>query len=250
MTQRRIFILAATLAFYSFSAAAQPVRVLASNGMRAVIEDLQPKAEKSIGRPLSIEYGSTTMLRPKLDSGEGYDVAIVTTPAMDDLVKAGKIAPDSRLDLARCGIGVGQRAGAQKPDIKTGEGMTQALLKAKAVTYAEDGASRITVEKMFARMGIADQMKAKTILEQGSVRSAGRVVKGDADYVLTLISEILPIKGLEVIGPLPAEYQGYISFAAGVAAKSPNKEPAASLVKFLVIPENASIYKAKGMEPR
>jgi molybdate transport system substrate-binding protein len=243
------FVLAAAATLVSLPAAAQAIHVLASNGMRAVVEELQPKAEKAIGRSLSIEYGSTTMLKPKLESGEGYDVAIVTTPAMEDLVKAGKIAAGSRVALARCGIGVGIRVGAAKPDIKTSEAMKQALLTTNAVTFAEDGASRTSVEKMFSRMGIADQMKAKTILEQGSVRSAGRVVSGDADFVLTLVSEILPIKGMELLGPIPSEYQGYISFAAGVAAKSPNAEAASSFVKSLVGAATAATYKAKGMEP-
>jgi molybdate transport system substrate-binding protein len=102
---------------------------------------------------------------------------------------------------------------------------------------------------MFAHMGIADQMKPKTILEQGSVRSAGRVVSGDADMILTLMSEILPVKGMELVGPIPSEYQGYVSFSAGVAAKSPNAGPAASFVKSLVVPANAALYKAKGMDP-
>ena len=249
MKPRRIFVLAATLALFSAAAGAQAIRVLASNGMREVINDLKPAAEKTLGKPLQLEFGSTTMLKPKLESGEGYDVAIVTAEAMDDLVKSGKIAHTSVVRLARCGIGVGIRAGAPKPDIKTGEALKQALLHVKAISYAQDGASRTAVEKMFTRMGIAEQMKAKTVLEQGSVRAAGKVVSGDADFVLTLVSEILPIKGVELLGPLPSEYQGYVSFSAGVAAKAANPGPAASFVKSLVVPANAAAYKAKGMEP-
>jgi molybdate transport system substrate-binding protein len=249
MTPRRTFVLASALALFSSAAGAQAIHIIASNGMKAVIDELKPAAEKAIGKPIEIEFGSTTMLKPKLDSGEGYDVAIVTSEVIDELVKAGKIAPGTRVNLSRCGVGVGVRAGAAKPDIKTGEAMKHALLNVKAVSYAQDGASRTTVEKMFAKMGIAEQMKTKTVLEQGSVRSAGRVVSGDADFVLTLVSEILPIKGIELLGPLPSEYQGYISFSAGVATKSANPGPAASFVKSLVAPANAATYKAKGMEP-
>jgi molybdate transport system substrate-binding protein len=154
------------------------------------------------------------------------------------------------VDLARCGIGIGIRTGASKPDIKTPETLKQALLKVKAVSYAQDGASRGSVEKMFARMGIADQMKAKTVLDQGSVRAAGHVVSGDADFVLTLVSEILPIKGIELLGSLPEEYQGYVSFSAGVATKAQNPDAAKAFLKFLAAPTNAATYKAKGMEPR
>jgi molybdate transport system substrate-binding protein len=249
MTLRRTFVLAFALALFSSLAGAQAIRVLASNGMKAAVDDLKPAAEKAIGKPITIEFGSTTMLKPKLESGEGYDVAIVTSEVIDDLIKAGKISSDTRVKLARCGIGVGIRAGAVKPDIKTGEALKRALLNVKAVSYAQDGASRTSVEKMFAKMGIAEQMNAKTVLEQGSVRSAGRVVSGDADFVLTLVSEILPIKGIELLGPLPAEYQGYVSFSAGVATKAANPGAAASFVKSLVVPVNAAVYKAKGMEP-
>lgn len=226
------------------------VKVLASNGMKTVIEELQPRAEKALGRPLAIEFNSTTMLKPKLESGQGYDVAIVTTELMDELVKSGRIAAGTRADLGRGAIGVGTRAGALKPDIKTSDAMKQALLKVKAVSYAQDGASRPAIEKMFSQLGIAEQMKGKILLEQGSVRAAGRVAAGDADFVLTLASEILPIKSVEFAGLLPAQYQGYVSFSAGVAASSANQEQAKALVKLLASPANASVYKEKGLEPR
>jgi molybdate transport system substrate-binding protein len=226
------------------------LNVLASNGMKTVVEELQPRAEKALGKPLAIEFNSTTMLKPKLESGKGYDVAIVTTELMDELVNSGKIAGGTRAELGRGAIGVGIRAGASKPEIKTPEAMKQALLKVKAVSYAQDGASRPAIEKMFSDLGIAEQMKAKTLLEQGSVRSAGRVAKGDADFVLTLASEILPIKDVELAGLLPAQYQGYVSFSAGVAASTANQEQSKTLVKLLASPENASVYKAKGLEPR
>ncbi|HLH43165.1 MAG TPA: substrate-binding domain-containing protein [Bryobacteraceae bacterium] len=233
-----------------FALAQSPIRVLASNGMRTVVEQLKPATEKATGQDLAIEYNSTAGLKPKLESGQGYDVAIVTVEMMDELVKSGKIAPQSRVDLARGAIGVGIRAGSPKPDIKTPAALKQALLKAKAVSYAQDGASRPAIEKMFSQLGVAGQMKTKILLEQGSVRSAGRVASGDADFVLTLMSEILPVKGLELVGPLPAQYQGYVSFAAGVSANAVNPSQATTLVKFLASPANASVYKAKGLEPR
>src|SRR5579884_988753 len=202
--------------------------VLASNGIRAVLEDLKSRAPKA-GVPLAIEYNSTTGLKPKLEA-PGYDVAIVTTSAMDQLVKEGHIAAGTRVDLARSGIGIGIRAGAPKPDITTAGALKQALLKAKGVSYAQDGASRAAIEKMFAAMGIADQMKQKIILEQGSVRSGARVAAGDADFVLTLISEILPLPGVELAGALPSEYQSYVNFSAGVAAHAAHAEAGQALV--------------------
>jgi molybdate transport system substrate-binding protein len=247
MTKRFAFLLAFVTA--QLIPAQSALNVLVSNGMKTVVDQLKPAAEKSIGRQMMFEFNSTTGLRPKLESGQGYDVAVVTTEMMDELVKSGKIVAGSRVDLARGAIGLGVREGAPKPDIKTSEALKHALLNAKAVAYAKDGASRPAIDKMLERMGIAGQMKSKIILEQGSVRSAERVNAGDADFVLTLESEILPIKGVALVGPLPAEYQGYVSFSAGVAANAANPAPAQALVQFLASPANAAVYKAKGLEP-
>jgi molybdate transport system substrate-binding protein len=152
--------------------------------------------------------------------------------------------------LAKSGVGVGIRKGAPKPDIRTSEAMKKTLLSAKSVTYAEDGASRTYVERMFQRMGIADVMKAKTALEQGSGRATGRVADGQTELVLTLASEILPVAGIELVGPLPSEHQQYVGFSAGVgaAAAGSNKDASMALIKFLASPAVAPVLKAKGME--
>ena len=126
--------------------------------------------------------------------------------------------------------------------------MKHALLGARKITYAQDGASRVHVLRMLDRLGIGDEMAAKTILEQGSTRSTGRVANGDADLVLTLVSEILPVSGIELVGPLPAEFQNYVTLAAGVGTKSGNADAARSLVTFLAGPAAAATLAAKGME--
>lgn len=143
---------------------------------------------------------------------------------------------------------MGIRKGAKKPDIRTADTFKRTLLDAKAITYAGDGASRATLERSFERMGIADQLKRKTILEQGSTRATARVASGDADLVLTLVSEILPAPGVELLGPIPAEFQTYVGFAAGASAKPGNSPGAASIIQFLSGPAVAPVLKAKGME--
>ncbi len=242
------------LAVFVFSgiAAAQssPITVLASNGVRAVIEQLKPQCERTIGHPLAIQYGSTTDLVKKIDAGASFDLTILTAEAVDRLVKSGKVAAASRTAIARCGVGVGIRAGAPKPDIATPEAMKAALLKAKAVAYAEDGASRVFVEKMEQRFGIADQMKAKTILTHGSGAADATVAEGKADLVLTLGSEILGVHGVELVGPLPPAVEEYINFAAAAGDKSPNAEAAKAIIQFLKSPAAAPVYQAKGMEAR
>jgi len=224
------------------------IRVFVSNGVKAVVDELRPEAERKIGHPLSIEFGTSGGLKQKIEAGEKFDAAFLTSDAVADLVKSGKLAGST--DLARCGIGMGARAGTPKPDIRTPEALKETLHKAKAITYAQDGASRVFIEKMLGGFGIAEQMKAKTILVPGSVKSNEVVAEGKADYVLTLVSEILPAPGVELIGPLPAQVQNYINFSAGVSAKAAHAESGKALVQFFKGSAAAPVYKAKGLEPR
>ncbi len=240
--------IAVALAVASLPLAAQ-VRVLASNGMRAVMEELKPRAERAAGKPLLIEYGTSTSLKARIDAGEVFDIAMMTSDLIDQLVKSGKLSAAGRADIARAGIGVGIRKGAAKPDLRTGEAYKRMLVNAKSVTYAGDGASRAFLERGFERMGIGDAMKAKTKLEQGSTQAAALVANGGAELLLTLVSEILPAPGVELVGPIPAEYQSYVSFAAGVGAKSGDAAAAGAIVKLLSGPAVAPVLKSKGMEP-
>ncbi len=250
MTRRSLAILSAVLFAQIGTAQDSPLHVVASNGVRAVVEDLLPKAEAAIGRKLSVEYNSTTGLKQKIDAGQTFDVAILTSEGVDDLIKAGKLAARTRTDFARCGVGVGIRAGAPKPDIRTSKALKQTLLKAKSITYAEDGASRAYVNKMLDRYGITEEIGRKTAMEQGSTRATARVASGQSDIVLTLISEILPAPGVRLVGPFPADVQGYVTFTAGIGANSKDVKAGEALIRFLKSPSVAPTLKAKGMESR
>lgn len=225
-----------------------PVHVLASNGVKAVIEDLQKQAESAIKRPLMIEYGTSSVVKKRIDDGAAFDVAILTSDVIDGVSKTGKIDPGSRMDFARCGIGIGVRAGAPKPDIKTPDALKKTLLAAKSVTYAENGASRAYILQMFDKFGIAAVMKSKTVLEQGSDGSNARVADGSAEMILTLVSEILPAPGVALVGPLPEAEQHYVGFAAGISKNSKNVEAAKAFTKFLAGPAVVPVLKAKGMQ--
>jgi len=244
---RMVWAALASAVWMAVPAAAQ-VRVLASNGARAVMEELRPQCERAAGAKLDIEYSTSSAMKQRIEAGEAFDAVILTTDLVDALTKEGKLSTE-RADFAKAGIGVGIRKGAPKPDIRTAEAMKRTLENAKAVTYAADGASRVHVEKMFERMGISEAMKKKTILEQGSTRADARVASGDADIVLTLESEILPAPGVELIGPIPAEYQSYVAFAAAVGAKSGNAKGARAIVEFLRGPAVGPVLKPKGMQP-
>jgi molybdate transport system substrate-binding protein len=234
------------------SAAAQvdPLRVSSSNGVKAVLEDLQARGEGLVGRPLAITFGTSASTRERIMAGEAFDVAILTAEVIDELTRAGKIVPGSATAMGRSGIGIGVRAGTLKPDVQTADALKHILLAVRSLTYASDGASRPSIERMFDTFGIRDAMASKTILEQGSVRAAARVVQGDADMVITLISEILPIPGLELAGPLPEEFQSYVSFAAGLGSKAANAEAGGALIRLLGGPDVNATFVGKGIERR
>jgi molybdate transport system substrate-binding protein len=226
------------------------LRVLVSNGMKGAIEELQPQIEKAIGRPLAIQFGSTASLKARIEMGEAFDATIITTEAIGDLIKQGTLTSASRTDVGRSELGIGIRAGARKPDIRTPAALKQTLQETASITYPRDGASRQYIEKMFERMGIAADMKPKVILAPGSGPATESVAAGKAAMVITLFSEIVPVRGVEILGPLPGEYRSDIRFAAATSATSKNAEAAQALIAFLSGAKAAPILKAKGIDRR
>ncbi|MGH9679437.1 MAG: molybdate ABC transporter substrate-binding protein [Candidatus Acidiferrales bacterium] len=251
MRKHSILAVAVVCAFlFSQRAAAQTgeVHVLASNGIKAVMEDLLSQSEHAIGATIAVQYMPTANVMQKIAAGEPFDVTIITPEATAELAKQGKTV-DAGTPISRAGIGIGIRRGAPRPDITTPEALKTALLGTKAIVYAPRGASTPAITHMLEALGIAEAMKAKTILLQGSDLTIAAVLDGRADFVMTLVSEMLPVNGLEVLGPLPDEFQHYISFSAAVSANSKNTEAANALIKFLAGPSAVPVIKARGMEP-
>jgi molybdate transport system substrate-binding protein len=248
----RIYIATAVVALLAVvnAAGAQPaaLRVIASNGMKAVIDDLEPQLERELGRPLAIDFSTTAAQRQKIDAGEAFEVVVLTTEAVDALAKAGKVAPDSIGALGRSGVGVGVRAGAAKPDVGTPDALKRTLLAAKSMTWVGVGASKPHIERMLGELGIAAEVQPKIVIARSVDESIESVAGGKVELVITLISEILPAHGVAYVGPLPAQLQGYVSFAAGVGASSAARAESAKLVAALRAPAAARTYEAKGME--
>jgi molybdate transport system substrate-binding protein len=240
---------AVTACFLVSATAAQAaeIRVLASNGIKAAVEDLKPKFEKASGDTLSVDFSTAATLKERIDKGEAFDLAILTDEVVDALIKSGAVASSTRTELARVGIGVGFRKGAAKPDVRTTASLKQALLKSKSIAYTGNGATRPYIDKMFAALGIAHEIEAKARLT-GAGQAPASVGKGESEIVVTLISEILPEPGVELAGPLPADFQTYLGFSAATGAKSAKAPAAQALIKFLDGPAAAAVYKAKGME--
>lgn len=239
---------AALIAVAACSLAAQtaPLHILASNGMKAVILDLQPKAEQSLHRPLAIEFGATSDLAKRIEAGAPFDLTLLTTDGMSNLARENKIKMP--VLLSRTGIGLAVRRGAPKPPIDTPDKLKQTLLAASSLAYAGNGASRPHLDAVFDRLGIAARLKPKMVLTQGSGPAMQSVAEGKVAVVLTLISELKTVPGIEIVGPLPADLQSYVEFAGAVGAHSANAQAANDLIALLKAPAAAPVYTAKGME--
>ena len=225
-----------------------PLAALSSNGVRAPVEELMTQCTRAAGRPVSVTYGTSASIRQRVAGGEAVDALLATAEVVAELAKGGHLDAGSITPLGRAGIGLGIRASTPRQKIGTAAEIKQTLLDAKSVTYAQDGASRMHIERMFERLGIAAEMKSKTLLEQGSVRAAEKVVAGEAEILLTLVSEILPVEGLELLGPLPDEFQSYISFAAAVGVRTASAAAARAFINCVAAPAAEATFSAQGIE--
>jgi molybdate transport system substrate-binding protein len=227
------------------------IRVLSSNILRGVLQEITPQFERATARKLKITYGPPAQIKANLTRGDRADVVLLGAPGIEDMRKEGLIAIGSRVDIATNRIGVAVRAGASKPDIGSAEAVKRTLLAAKSIVYTDPtvgGRSGIHFAKVIERLGIASQVRAKSILNDGSL-SAELVARGEAEIAIQFISEIVPVRGAELVGPLPAELQDITVVAGAIAKNAGDPEAAKALIDFLISPSAAPAIKAKGMEP-
>jgi molybdate transport system substrate-binding protein len=225
------------------------LHVMISDGMKPVVEEMTPQIEQATGRKLAIQFNSSKNLRVKIQAGEPFDAAILTADVLDDLIQQGKVASGTRVAISRTGMGVGVRAGAAKPDIATPGALKRTLLNAKSISFNPTGASAAPTYNIFSRLGIADALKPKLVLDAEAGRPQKNVVDGKVELVISLIPEIKFFPGVDLVGPMPAELQSYVNFAGGVAANARDKDAAMKLMQFISGPAVVAVVKAKGMEP-
>lgn len=232
----------------STSAQSPELHVMISDGVKAVVEEIMPQLEKAAGCKLAIEFNSSKNLRDKIQAGQPFDAAILTADVLDALILQGKLSSAGRADIARTGIGVGVRAGAPKPDVATPEALKKTLLNAKSIGFNPTGASAAPTFKIFERLGIADEVKPKLMLESEAGRPQKNVADGKTELVISLVPEVKFFPGVDLVGPMPAELQSYVSFAAAVAANTKQADAGKRMIDFLKGPSVAPVLKAKGME--
>jgi molybdate transport system substrate-binding protein len=229
-------------------ACSDELKIFGSRVTRMMVEDVGPQFEKATGHHLTVLTDVTAVMKRRIESGEPFDLAVLVDFQTDEMIKKGKLVADTRADIMKAGIGVAVRRGAPLPDISTVEAFKQTLLAAKSITYLKEGGSTIYLDRLFARMGIAEALAPKTVKpDTESVSEA--VAAGDVELGLIVIPNILSVPGAQLVGPIPEEIQSYIVFAAAVAANTPNQQAARDLIAFLKSPAAIAAIKAKGMSP-
>lgn len=237
----------------SATAEDETVRVVTSGGFTAAYDQLAPLFEAETGIRLITEYGASTggaydSIPMRLDRNELFDIVILSRPALDDLVAAGKADPDSRTDLANSRIGMSIRAGAETPDISTRDAFLQVLREADSIGYSASVSGTYLSQSLWPELGIWEEIESRSVRVVGE-RVAAVVARGDLEIGFQQISEILPIPGAELAGPIPEEFQRVTMFSAGMPNGAENQQGARRLLDFLSSAAVAPQIAATGMEP-
>jgi molybdate transport system substrate-binding protein len=223
------------------------IKVMASAAFKEAYLELVPEFERTTGHKVVTIWIPTVEIMQRLKGGEIVDIVILAADAIDGLIKLGKLAHGSRVDLAKSGVAAAVRAGAPKPDISSGEALKRSVLAAKSIVYSH-GPSGIYLADLFQRMGIAEQLKPKVKLVQGE--PAGAVVaRGEAEIGFQQVSELIHVPGIDFVGALPAELQPGFSFAGAISRNAKEPEAAMKLLLFLASPGSAATITKAGLAP-
>jgi molybdate transport system substrate-binding protein len=229
------------------AADAAVVDVLSTLALRGVLDEAEPEFRARTGLAIEARYKSTNAQLIAIAGGATADVAIITRQAIDLLTAEGKIVPGSAKDVAQSGIGLAVRAGAPKPDISSVEAFKRTILAAKSIAFSRLGASGVHFAEVIERLGIADEIRRKAIISDAYMGEI--VVRGEAELAVQQISELMPVAGIDIVGPLPGELQKISLFAAAIFTAAKNPAGGAKLVSFLTEPALAPVLERKGLSP-
>ena len=240
-----MFVIAVLMAT---SAQAEEIRLVSSVAAKAVIEALLPAFQQSTKHTVTPVFGIAAELKTKVESGEPFDLAILTAPLLDDLIAKGVVDKTSRSVVARSGLGFMIKAGAPKPDVSSVAAFQRTLRAARSITYVPTGASGIAFVATLEKLGLAEALKARTKTAASGDEVNANITTGAVELAILPVSEILPVRGAELGGVFPAEIQSYVVMTAGVNPKSPRAAAARELVAFLMAAKNTPTIQSKGME--
>ena len=230
------------------AARADEVKVMAANAVKEPFLEIAAAFEKATGHKVTAVWSGTAGVTQKISGGEVVDVVIVGAANIDKLIQEGKLLAGSRVYFAKSGVGIAVREGLTKPDISSAEAVKKAVLEAKSIAYSS-GPSGLYIAELFKRMGIAEQVKDKLKLPPSNVLVGEVLARGEADLGFQQVSDLLHVKGIVYVGPLPAEIQNTTVYATGLHTKAPAPEAAKALVKFLTAPAARPVITKAGMDP-
>jgi molybdate transport system substrate-binding protein len=243
----KALVLVLSLVAQASAAQAAEIKVLCSTALRPVMQELVPQFERATGHKVVVQYGVSAVMQRQVEAGEPFDAIFLTVKQLDALVQGSKIAPGTRTPIARSGMAIAIHAGAARPDIKTVDALKRTVLAAKSISYAKEGASGLYFIALATRLGIVEKLKLKPTDSGDAVAAA--VASGAAELGMLPVSEILPVKGLELLGEFPKEVQEYAISVGGVSIASKQAGAAKELIKFLTAPAAVPVIKKTGMEP-
>jgi len=241
-------IAAASALLFSGMANAAEIKVLSTQATEEAYRELVPQFEKASGHKVATTFTGTLGAMKRLADGETYDLLIMSSSSIDELIKSGKIVRGSRVDFAKSGVGVAVRKGAPKPDISSTEALKKTLLAAKSIGYST-GPSGNYIVSLFEKMGIGDQVKPKLKRTPTGVFVGSIIASGDVEIGFQQVSELMHFAGIDYLGPLPADVQYITIFSSGVHAGAKQEDAAKALVKFITAPAAAAVIKKHGLEP-
>lgn len=244
----RVVLVALCALLASHAARADEIKLLASGAMHEIGNELLPQFEKATGHKVTVNWAGTASIKQKIEAGEVFDLIIVGAPEVDKAIAGGKMKPGSRADLARSGIGVAIRAGVPKPDISSGAAVKRALLAVKSVVYST-GPSGVYIATLFEKLGIAEEMKAKSKQVPPGMRVGQVLAKGEGELGFQQVSELIHEAGIQFLGPLPPDIQHFTLYSSGIGSNSKVSPAAAALQAFLAAPDALAVIRKNGMEP-
>jgi molybdate transport system substrate-binding protein len=247
MKRSAIIATAATFMFPALTHAGE-IKVLSTQATEEAYRELTQHFEKASGHKVTTIFTGTLDAQKRLAAGESYDMIIMSGPAIDAQIKAGKVVPGSRVDIAKSGVGVGVPKGAPKPDISTTEALKKTLLAARSIGYST-GPSGLYMISLFEKLGLTDEVKGKLKQTPTGVFVGTIIASHEVEIGFQQVSELRNFPGVDYVGPLPADVQQTTVFSSGMIVGANEGEAASALAKFLTTPEAATAFRKRGMEP-
>ena len=226
---------------------ASEIKVL-SIPFKRPLDAIAPQFERATGHKLSIKYAPSVPLRKLINAGEPFDVVLIFPNVVDDLIKQGKVAIGTRVDIARAGLGLAVRKGAAKPDIRTTNAFKRALLTSASIAYAAQGPSGVHLIGVLERLGIAQDVKPKLKPMNAGSLVVGPVARGEVEIGIVSIPFILAESGAELVGPLPNELQNYVHYSSGIGSAAQDANATKAFVSHFRQAGPLDVLRSHGLE--